>query len=190
MPQRDCESEVQFQIIAGSDTTATALRGTLLSLITTPTAYSALQREIDAAVAAGQLSSPIATADEGSQLPFLQAVIYEGLRMHIPFSGLVMKQVPPEGDTISGYFLPGGTRVAANFLGIQRSKEIFGEDVDVFRPERWLGIGAEQTAAWRAHVELVFGSGRWGCSGKNLAFMELNKVYVQVSAFMTEFDMT
>lgn len=29
----------------------------------------------------------------------VQAVIYEGLRMNIPFSGLTMKQVPPEGDT-------------------------------------------------------------------------------------------
>ncbi|KAJ1323964.1 benzoate 4-monooxygenase [Microdochium nivale] len=183
VPQRACESEVLFQIIAGSDTTATALRSTLLSLLTTPAAYATLQREIDTAIASGTIcSSPtgIATIDESKKLPYLQAVIYEGLRVHIPFSGLVMKQVPPGGDTLSGYFVPGGTRVATNFLGVQRSREIFGPDVEVFRPERWLGLGEEQAAQWRAHVELVFGNGRWGCSGKNLAFMELNKTYIEL----------
>lgn len=30
-------------------------------------------------------------------------------------------------------------------------------------------------------VELVFGSGRYGCLGKNVAFVELNKVFVEVS---------
>lgn len=157
-----------------------------MSLLTTPAAYATLQREIDTAIASGTIcSSPtgIATIDESKKLPYLQAVIYEGLRVHIPFSGLVMKQVPPGGDTLSGYFVPGGTRVATNFLGVQRSREIFGPDVEVFRPERWLGLGEEQAAQWRAHVELVFGNGRWGCSGKNLAFMELNKTYIEVSMF-------
>jgi cytochrome P450 len=109
-----------------------------------------------------------------------QAVIYEGLRINIPFSGLVMKQVPPGGDTINGQFVPGGTRIATDFLGIQRSKATFGEDADLFRPERWLDLPVEQAAQWRQHVELVFGAGRWGCSGKSLAFMELNKVYIEV----------
>ncbi|KXJ85669.1 cytochrome P450 [Microdochium bolleyi] len=178
--QRACESEVQFQIIAGSDTTATALRGTLYSLLTRPAAYATLQREIDAADAAGALSSPVATAEESRKLPYLQAVIYEGLRVHIPFSGLVMKDVPPGGDTLCGFYVPGGTRVATNFLGLQRSKEMFGDDADVFRPERWLDLSPEQTTQWRAHVELVFGNGRWGCSGKTFAFMELEKTYIQL----------
>jgi cytochrome P450 len=60
-----------FQIIAGSDTTATAIRSTMLNLMTTPHAYFALQREIDEAAAKGRLSNP-AKADEGRQMPYLQ----------------------------------------------------------------------------------------------------------------------
>jgi cytochrome P450 len=178
--QRQCEIEVPFQLVAGSDTTATAIRGTMLHLAATRHAYAKLQTEIDTAAAEGRISNPI-TGEEAKKLEYLQAVIYEGIRMQIPFSGLVMKQVPPEGDTIDGHFVPGGTRIGHNTLGIMRRRDIFGEDADVFRPERWLGISPEKKQLMVQTTELVFGYGRWGCSGKPVAFLELNKVYVEVS---------
>ncbi|KAK4118520.1 cytochrome P450 [Parathielavia appendiculata] len=177
--QRQCEIEVPFQLVAGSDTTATAIRGTMLHLTGTMHAYIKLQKEIDAAIAEGRISKPI-TAEEGKGLQYLQAVIYEGLRMQIPFSGLLMKQVPPEGDTIDGRIVPGGTRVGHNTKALMRRKDIFGDDADIFRPERWLGISPEQKQLMVQTTELVFGYGRWGCSGKSVAFLELNKIYVEL----------
>ncbi|KAH6843234.1 cytochrome P450 [Chaetomium sp. MPI-CAGE-AT-0009] len=177
--QRQCEIEVPFQLVAGSDTTATAIRGTMLYLAATRQAYSRLQKEIDTAVAEGRISSPV-TNEEAKKLEYLQAVIYEGMRMQIPFSGLVMKEVPPEGDTIDGIFVPGGTRIGHNTLGIMRRRDIFGDDADLFRPERWLNISPEKRQEMAQTTELVFGYGRWGCSGKPVAFLELNKVYVEL----------
>ncbi|KAI0595897.1 cytochrome P450 [Biscogniauxia sp. FL1348] len=205
VPRRQCESEVLIQIIAGSDTTATAIRCTMLNIITAPHVYYRLQREIDDAIAAGKVSSPI-RADEAKDLEYLQAVIYEGLRMNLAFSGLIMKKVPPGGDTLGGRFVPAGTRVAQSILAVQRDKEIFGGDAEMFRPERWLpghddgyggglkGEGKEneedgkgEREAWENKkrnmmqtVELVFGYGRWGCSGKNVAFLEMNKIYFEL----------
>ncbi|KAI6092290.1 cytochrome P450 [Hypoxylon rubiginosum] len=179
IPQRKCESEIMFQIVAGSDTTATAVRGTMLNLLASPFAFFKLRDEIDRAVSEGRISAPI-QAEEAKGLEYLQAVIYEGLRINIPFSGMSMKEVPPEGDTIDGKFIPGGTRIGWNILYIQRSKAIFGPDADVFRPERWLGIDSQKHREMINVVELVFGYGRWGCSGKSVAFMELNKVYVEL----------
>lgn len=92
-----------------------------------------------------------------------------------------MKQVPPQGDTIQGYFVPGGTRVGHSFIGVERSEDIFGNNVDVFKPERWLGIDPEKRREMAQVVELVFGHGRWGCAGKPVALMELNKIYIEVS---------
>ncbi|KAI1380844.1 cytochrome P450 [Hypoxylon crocopeplum] len=179
LTQRQSESEILFQIIAGSDTTATAIRGTMLSLLASPFAYIKLREEIDAAIAEGRISSPI-KADEAKSLEYLQAVIYEGLRINIPFSGLTMKKVPPEGDTIHGKFIPGGTRIANNFLAVQRSTAIYGSDADLFRPERWLGLDPDKQREMTQTVDLVFGYGRWGCSGKSVAFIELNKAYVEL----------
>ncbi|CAJ2507174.1 Uu.00g083600.m01.CDS01 [Anthostomella pinea] len=186
--QRQAESEVMFQIVAGSDTTATALRGTMLLILLTPRVYRCLQQEIDTAVTEGRLSTPM-KADEAKQLRYLQAVINEGLRLSNPFTALSMKEVPPEGDTIHGHFIPGGTRIGLSISSIHRSKAIFGADAEVFRPERWLlqeveGKGREeQDYRYREMaqaVDLTFGYGRWACSGKAVAFMELNKVFVEL----------
>lgn len=105
--------------------------------------------------------------------------------MQIPFSGLLMKEVPPEGDEFNGVFLPAGTRIAHNTLAIQRSTAVFGYDAEIFRPERWLDIAPEKYREMTQVVEMVFGHGRWSCIGKPVAFVELNKVFVQVSTYIS-----
>lgn len=94
---------------------------------------------------------------------------------------MIQKQVPPEGDTFDDRFLPGGTRIAVSILPIQRSKEVFGQDSEVFRPERWLDISDEKYREMSQTVDQVFGWGRWQCLGKPVAMLELNKVFVEVS---------
>ena len=51
--------------------------------------------------------------------------------------------MPPEGATIDGYELPGGTLVGVNTWVLHRNTEIFGRDVNVFRAERWLEADKE-----------------------------------------------
>lgn len=159
---------------------------TLLCLLTTPTAYAALRRQIDAAVASGAVgASGVVTEAEARALPYLQAVVREGLRMYPPVTGLGSKQVPPGGDVLNGHFVPGGTQVGTNFFGLMRSTRLWGPDADVFRPERWLEAeAAKDPARLRAMVAVVdldFGFGKYQCLGKPIAMMELNKIFVEVS---------
>lgn len=100
--------------------------------------------------------------------------------MKIPFSGLVMKQVPPGGDMVDGMFIPEGTRIAHNTFALQRLTSIFGDDAEVFRPERWLEAPEEKVREMTQVVEMAFGYGRWMCAGKSVAFLELNKIFVEV----------
>ncbi|KAK0671676.1 putative cytochrome P450 E-class, group IV [Cercophora samala] len=182
LSQRECEAEVLVQIVAGSDTTATAIRATMLYVMTTPRVYQALQREIDEGIKNGKISNPI-TAAEGAGLPYLQGVIYEGLRLFPPFTGTPFKVVPPEGDTIDGKFVPGGTRIAASFWATGRHQGTFGADAELFRPERWPEAAARNEKKFvemKRVAELVFGYGRWGCPGKTVAFLELNKIFVEM----------
>ena len=69
-----------------------------------------LRAEIDEVVNNGSISSPIQDC-EARALPYLQACIKEGLRMFPPATGRLPKEVPPEGDTFNGVFLPGGTEI-------------------------------------------------------------------------------
>lgn len=63
-----------------------------------------------------------------------------------------------------------------------RSKETFGTDADVFRPERWLEAAADEERFKEMSdvIELAFGYGRFQCLGKTIAYMELNKIFVEV----------
>jgi len=177
LTQKEAESETLVQILAGSDTTATAIRATLLHLITSPRVLSTLLAEIRKAAP----SSPI-TDSEAKEMPYLQAVIKEGLRIFPPVTGLMSKVVPPGGDTFNDIFLPEGTKIGYCAWGIFRNKEIFGEDVNVFRPERWLEDfnPVEKIRERELTLELIFGYGRWQCLGKNVAMIELNKVFVEL----------
>ncbi|RYP42069.1 hypothetical protein DL767_000581 [Monosporascus sp. MG133] len=195
----EIEDEALIQIFASSDTTAIVLRSVILHLIATPRvcvhrrttnygrlrAYtiltcppllpdSRLKTDIKNAVSSGKVSTPIALA-QAQSLPYLQAVIWEGFRMRPAVTYGHYKVVPPGGDTIAGIWVPGGTAIGHSHFGMMRNEGIFGKDVDVFRPERYLdepnGDEMQRT------VELVFGTGRWMCVGKQVALMELNKIF-------------
>ena len=63
---------------------------------------------------------------------------------------------------------------------IQRSTIVFGQDANVFRPERWLNTTDPQLQEMERSVELIFGYGRFKCLGRSVAFIELNKIFVEV----------
>lgn len=129
-----------------------------------------------------KLSLPVVTDSEARGMPYLQAVIKEGLRIHPPVVGLMSKEVSEGGDTFKGKYLPQGTKIGYCGWGIFRRTNIWGEDSDEFRPERWLDCSEDKLRLMEGALELVFGYGRWQCLGKNIALMELNKVFVEVSS--------
>jgi cytochrome P450 len=183
LSQVQAEVESNVQILAGSDSTATVLRVTLMHLIASPDAYARLRTEIDDAVATGNISSPVATYEEAMKLPYLDAVIWEGIRLWPPLLGFLTKLAPTGGDTVNGIFYPEGTEVCVCPMGVGRRKDIFGEDADIFRPGRWTEANAETRRKYERATEVVFGSGRFACLGKNIAMIELHKVFVEVRTF-------
>lgn len=95
--------------------------------------------------------------------------------------GLLTKLVPEGGDTIAGVWVPGGTRVSSSLWSQQRDG-VYGEDGDRFWPERWIEADKERRVAMERQLDCSFGVGRWAYLGKPVAWMELNKVFVEVSA--------
>jgi len=179
--QQQLEAEIPLVVVAGSDTTAGVIRGTLLYILSTPRVYQRLQEEIDDALRTKKVTTNPISVTEAKPLPYLQAVIYEGCRIHPPNQILILKEVPPEGDTLLGrYAVPGGTKIGVNVLGMMRDERVFGADADVFRPERWLGLDPNRRLEMERHAELIFGHGRYMCAGKTVAFMELNKIFFEV----------
>lgn len=151
----------------------------MLYIVTHPHVYSRLLAEI--LEASKTVSCPIRNA-EAKRLPYLQAVIKEGLRIWPPVASLMTKIAPPEGDNWKGIRIPGGTCIGYNAFGLSRNRDVWGHDADVFRPERWLEGTAEELRAMESVLDMVFGHGRFKCLGQNIAYIELNKIFFEVSA--------
>ncbi|KAM5354971.1 hypothetical protein ACJ41O_001617 [Fusarium nematophilum] len=178
LEQREAESESLVQIIAGSDTTATVLRTLMAHVATNPTIYRCLQDEIDAAAGNRRISSPV-TDTEARALPFLQGCIKESLRIWPPITG-IMPRVSDRDATICGVRIPAGTNVAWSARAVMRNEDVFGVDAAIFRPDRWLEANSDQLQSMENTIELCFGQGRWGCLGKPIALIELNKMVVEL----------
>ncbi|KAF4976804.1 hypothetical protein FZEAL_6585 [Fusarium zealandicum] len=176
LTQKEAESEILLQIVAGSDTTATAIRSTLLHLITIPRVYHKLRAETSKT----EYPDAVIPDNAARELPYLQAVIKEGLRIFPPVAGLMAKQVPPQGDTWKGRFIPGGTRIGYCAWGIFRREDLWGADAGEFRPERWIESPPDKIREMESALELIFSYGRWQCLGRPVALMELNKIFVEV----------
>lgn len=133
----DLVSMATSNITAGSDTTAISTRAIIYYLLKNFQYKKRLIDEIDDFRKRGQLSDPV-RVQEADNMPFLQAVLLEALRLH-PAVGMSLPRVAPTGGaTVAGHFIPAGTIIGANPWVIHRNKEVFGEDADQFRPERWM----------------------------------------------------
>lgn len=79
--------------------------------------------------------------------------------------------VPPEGDVVNGYGTQGGTFIGLSVSAIQLDR-VYGEDLEVFRPERWLTADKERLKPMHQTVESVFGHGSTKCLGMPMTVME------------------
>jgi cytochrome P450 len=174
--------------MAGSDTTVTALRATLLFIITNPQIHSKVRKELETAKNQAKLSSPVVADSEVQALPYLLACIRESLRIWPPSFGLMQKVVPKGGDHINGLFVPEGTRIGHCTWGILRDTKVFGQDAEAYRPERWLEGTPTEIQGMKRSADLLFGAGRYQCLGKTIAFLELRKCLVTVS-FRLQFQL-
>jgi cytochrome P450 len=134
-------------LLAGHETTATALAWTLYELGRDPRQLARAQRAADAA--------------DGKD--HLEAVLKESLRLH-PVIPMVARHLM-EPASIGGIDLPRGTNVGPSIL-LAHARAENHRDPEVFRPERFLD-GEVATNTW-----IPFGGGVRRCIGAGFSMME------------------
>lgn len=130
---------------AGSDTTAISLRAMLYFLLTHPDKKANLLEEIDQ-VASSKDVLNIFAFDHAREMPYLQAVMYESMRLYPAIGNSLPRTTPPEGLQIGERYLPSGVRTSNYFQCV-----IFITDqnfTDRCRGE-CLGVAPEQADIWR-----------------------------------------
>lgn len=172
---------------AGSDTTAISLSSVFYYILKNPRCYEKLMDEIDTAVCSGVLEdrlSGLVTWAGSQKLPYLDACVKEAFRLH-PAAGLPLERiVPSQGAEICGEFIAGGTIVGCSAWVIHRRPEVFGSDVDTYRPERWLEASKESRKEMEGSM-FHFGMGARTCIGKNISLLEIYKL---VPSFLRRFE--
>lgn len=174
-----------ININAGSDTIGSTLRAIVYHLLKNPKTMTRLQQELQDAKGRCQLSTPLPTWAECQTLPYLTAVVKEGLRIN-PALALPLERVAPRaGLRLGDTFIPPGTVVGINPWVMQRDIRIFGEDAEQWRPGRWLVENDEMVKRMDHHI-LTFGTGKRTCLGRNIAMLELLKL---IPALVMRYDM-
>ncbi|KAF8995046.1 benzoate para-hydroxylase [Cyathus striatus] len=157
-------AETVTLLIAGSDTTSSSLAAIMFLTLTHQPVYFRLVENLESEIGDRSL-----TYDLVKNIPYLDAVIHEGLRHHATTAIGLHRVVPTGGIVCCGYEIPEGTEVSIPAFTIQHDPEIWG-DAENFRPERWLGSDDLKPYL------LTFGRGPRACLGRNLAFIEMRLI--------------
>ncbi|KAK9897658.1 cytochrome P450 [Cystobasidium minutum MCA 4210] len=193
MKDEEIMGTVATFLLAGHETSSTALTFLLHLLSLHKDVQDKLRKEVQEAYrTAEQEGRSSLTADDLSSLAYLDAVVRETLRVLPPVPMTIREATQDEilplsepikgkdGQMISEVFVPAGCTVAIDITVVNLHKEIFGDDAEVFRPERWLENEGELHKLPRAFCAwtpiLSFLGGPRGCIGYRFAVMEIKAI--------------
>ncbi|OMO72028.1 Cytochrome P450 [Corchorus olitorius] len=145
-------------IFRGTDTVAILLEWILARMVLHPEIQSKAQAEIDTVVGK---SKQISDSDIAN-LPYLQAIVKETLRVHPPGPLLSWARLAIHDVHIGEHFVPAGTTAMVNMWAITHDEKVWAEP-EKFKPERFM----EDVSIMGSDLRLApFGSGRRVCPGK------------------------
>jgi cytochrome P450 len=151
----ELHDEMLTLLIAGHETTATALTFAVSKVLDAPRVLARVRQELGAVVGGRPL-----TPERLRDLPYLDATIKEVLRLYGPASGFVRRLAKPM--RLGSYDLPEGTTVSASTYLLHRDPQIW-RDPSRLDPERFL----ERRV--RPSEYVPFGGGTRTCLGMAFA---------------------
>ena len=167
-------NNAQVLLTAGAETSATTLTAITYLLATHPGSRARLADEVRAAfTSADQIT---AAAAGPQQLPYLNAVIEEALRIFPP-SPLGPPRVSP-GETVDGHYVPQGVYVACDTYSLHLNPRN-APSPRSFHPERWLVTSTDDSNSTKPYTA-AFSIGPRACLGISLAYIELRVALAKI----------
>jgi len=164
-------------ILAGRDTTSSALTWYLWLLSKNPHVESEVLKEI-------KEKSEAPVFDEVKDMKYTHASLCESMRLYPPVAAdtkeAVNDDVLPDGTVVKK-----GMRVTYMPYAMGRLETLWGSDWAEFKPERWLEKDEAENSHWRfvgrdAYTYPVFQAGPRICLGKEMAFLQMKRVLAGV----------
>ncbi|KAJ3489260.1 hypothetical protein NLI96_g2239 [Meripilus lineatus] len=189
LTEEELVGQMSILIFAATDTTSGALSQILQLLAEHPDAQERLRKEIlDARAPSGE-DIPY---DQLIELPYMDAICRETLRLFPPVTDvyrdakkdMVLPLASPirdlDGKWMSEIPIPNDTRLIVSIRGCNRSKQIWGEDANEWKPERWLSplpgsVTDARVPGVYSNMMTFLGGGR-SCIGFKFSQLEMKVV--------------
>ncbi|KAH6974336.1 putative benzoate 4-monooxygenase cytochrome P450 [Ilyonectria sp. MPI-CAGE-AT-0026] len=183
LAQSDLEAEAFGFIIAGTHTTSATTTLLLYHLLHAPEIMAKCVSEIDNNLKPLDADQPAySVAEAEASLPYLRQCVRENFRLTPVFTmPLARRVVAPEGVDIAGRHIKQGTSVAICNHAFHHNPDVWGQDHNVFSPERW----ETPEMAQRARLLMHFGLGGRQCIGKTVA---QTNIYKLASTLLRHFE--
>ena len=170
--------EAQALMFGGGDSVANTLMVGIFHVLEQPETYKRLKEEIRQAWPVLEDHPSFQTLEA---LPLLTATIKESLRVAPGVPSPLLRVVPPQGASIGGKIIPGGTVVGMSTVLVHTSSEIF-QKAEIFDIDRWTNSGSAGLDQWL----VTFSKGPRSCLGINLAYCEM---YVALATLVRKFEL-
>lgn len=168
-------------LTAGTDTTSTALQWIMANLVKHPQLQDKLYQEINGVIGGRpppqpdkESTLPIGAVEEEDlqKMPYLKAVVLEGLRRHPP-GHFVLPHKTSHDVELDGYTIPRDATVNFMVADMGWDPNVW-EDPMEFKPERFLGDGEAFDVTSSREIKMMpFGAGRRICPGYGVALLHL-----------------
>ncbi|KAI4861351.1 cytochrome P450 [Hypoxylon rubiginosum] len=174
-------------IIAGSDTTSTAMASTLFYLVRNQAALQKASEEVREKF--GNVEE-ICQGQALNSCTYLRACIDEAMRMSPSVGGILPREVLNGGITVDGEFIPAGMVVGTPHYTIHHNSAYYPRPFS-YLPERWIAgsrksfgyggsVTAEDDVVLAQSAFCPFSVGPRGCIGKGLAYLEMMTTLARV----------
>lgn len=167
-----CDNARLF-LIAGHETTAKTLASMLWLIAQNPNVSRKIIEEVDRMNVDG--SEP--KLSDVEQYTYLENVVLEAMRIY-PIAPATGRDAQVDTE-LGGKFIPKGTPVMVPLYAVHHNPKYWGEDCDMFKPERWEQDTEEFKFAKR-YCYVPFGGGRHKCIGYKFALEELKLALIRL----------
>lgn len=169
MDAEQMRDEIITLMLAGHETSATALTWTFYQLAQYPEVEQRLVEELDTVLG----GRPAVSADLG-KLPYLKQVVQESMRLYPPVWGISRRA--EEAVEFGDYLIPAGAYLTITFYALHRHPD-FWPDPERFDPERF---APDKPHSRHSYAYLPFSAGPRACIGAGMAMLEIQLVLAQL----------
>ncbi|KAI6096139.1 cytochrome P450 [Pisolithus sp. B1] len=187
-------AQVRTLLIAGHETTTHTLEWALLELAKRPSAQARMREEVRQAEATVRGRDGLWRVADLQGMVYTVAVVKEVLRYHCTLHHVyrvaaqddvvsLAKPIRTELALATEIRIPKGTRIIGSIAGYNRNPDVWGDDADVFKPDRWMSMSDDGGEAVMVGVYanlLTFWGGPRACIGWRLAVIETQIFLIEI----------